>query len=582
MIENLELKLFRMNILVIMLILLSYGKLLQADTSNLLSNGSFDNIPSNGIARGWKDNSGWADVKVKYSAEIDEAYSRKSQKIECILFRSGAVQFTQPGIRITKGRGHSVSIWMKGDVVSPVELLLRKPGTPYSTYFSKSFKVDTTWREYKFRGISEVDVPNALFMIRFTGTGTLWIDDAVFTETSADGSSAQPLIGNQVSNGSFEVGLDRWGINIRETGGYEFAMPVSMQKQQPVIDVNNKKVGIASLKITIPENGRFRLTSPYIKVNPGREYALSLWLSSDRRRNLRIGLGAGSFGNGTSKSKMIQIERGWNRYILSTVLPAAPEDAWFVYVEAEGDGIIWVDGVQLEEGSVTRYSSNKLAEIGLKREHTATLYESDEDVSLTAILSSEKGGRYSAVIRSVDYQGEEKRLWKGDIVLAPNERRELNIGHPTMRLGYHRLVAQVSRFGEVLDTSEMAIGIVSKRASGSSFDSYFGGHSQFNRRSLDEIKMLGVDWLRMHPPDGTKWFIVERTEGKFDYFDESILLAKSMGFSILGSLDTTPRWASTAPPDQFGQGANGYRSYEPENLEEWEITFTRQFYTTRE
>lgn len=103
MIENLELKLFRMNILVIMLILLSYGKLLQADTSNLLSNGSFDNIPSNGIARGWKDNSGWADVKVKYSAEIDEAYSRKSQKIECILFRSGAVQFTQPGIRITKG-----------------------------------------------------------------------------------------------------------------------------------------------------------------------------------------------------------------------------------------------------------------------------------------------------------------------------------------------------------------------------------------------------------------------------------------------------------------------------------------------
>ena len=548
----------------------SYGKILHANNSTELANESFDRYQSNGIAREWQDNSGWADVKVKYSEESADAHSKQSQKIECVDFKSGAVQFIQSGLRIVKGQNYTVSIWMKGDIDSPAQIQLRKHGAPYTTYFSKSFKVDDTWREYKFSGIAAADDPSALFMVRFTSTGTLWLDDATFAEAGAGRSTAFPLIGNLIANGSFEVGLDRWGINIREAGGYEYKMPVEMLKQQPVVDVRNAKVGRASLKIIIPKNGRVLLTSPYVKINPGRKYSLSLWSASDKNRSIRIGLGAGSFGPGASQAKTVQVGRVWKKYTFSTVLLPAPDDAYHVFVGSEGDGTIRIDGVQFVEGDVTHYASHSFAEIGLKREGIATLYEVGKDVPLAAVVSSEKGGRFHALIKSVSYEGTISTLWNGDVVLAPNERREIKFECPAGHPGYYKLIAEVSKAGQLLDSSEMAVGFVAKRATDSTLDSPFGGHAYFNLENFKNMKLLGVGWLRMHPPLGTKWFVVEKNKDEFVFQDEPILLAKSMGFNILGSLDTTPRWASTAPPDQSGQGVDGYRSYAPKDLADWD------------
>lgn len=547
-----------------------YGQVLQAKDSTELANGSFDRIQSNGIASEWVDNSGWADVKVKYSAEIARAHSKQSQKIQCADFKSGAVQFAQRGVSVSKGRNYSVSLWMMGDVNSPVEILVRKHGAPYTTYFSKSFKVDGTWREYKFSGIAAADDPDAFFMVRFASTGTLWLDDATFTEASAHASAALPLIGNLISNGSFEVGLDRWGINIREAGGYEYEMPVEMLNQQPVVDTRSVQVGRSALKISIPKKGRVMLTSPYVKVNPGRKYSLSLWSASDKNRSVRIGLGAGSWGQGVSQAKVVQVGRVWKKFTFSTVLPPAPEDAFHVFVESEGDGNIWIDGVQFEEGDATEYAARSLVEIGLKREGTATLYEVGENTHLAALVSSEKGGSFLASIRSVSYEGKIANLWNGDVVLAPNERREIKFEHPAGQPGYFKLIAEVGKAGKLLDTSEMAIGIVAKLVTSPSPGSPFGGHARFNPEGFNNMKMLGAGWLRMHPPQGTKWSVVEKNKGKFVFYDEPILLARSMGFNILGSLDTTPRWASTAPSDQKGQDASGFRAYAPRDIADWE------------
>jgi hypothetical protein len=543
---------------------------LQAQDLNRLANGSFDNVQSNGIASEWRDNSGWADVKVKYSAEIERAHSKQSQKIECIDFKSGAVQFVQSGLRVSKGQKYAVSIWMKGDIDSPVQILSRKHGAPYTTYFSRSFKVDDIWREYKFTAIAAADDPDAFFMVRFTSTGTLWLDDVAITAAGAGRSTALPLVGNLIANGSFEVGLDRWGVNIREAGGYEYAMPVDLHKQQPVVDVRNAKIGRSSLKIIIPKNGRALLTSPFVIVNPGRNYSLSLWSASDKNRSIRIGLGTGSSGQHASLAKTVQVGRVWKKYTFSTVLPPAPDDAYHVFVESEGDGNIWIDGVQLEEGDATQYASHSLAEIGLKRDGISTLYEVGKDVSLAAVVSSEKGGSFHASIKSVSYEGTISTLWKGDVVLAPNERREIKFECPAGHPGYYKLIAEVGKAGQLLDSSEMAVGFVAKRVTDSTLDSPFGGHARFNLESFNNMKMLGVGWLRMHPPQGTKWFLVEKDKGKFVFYDEPILLAKSMGLNILGSLDTTPRWASTAPLDQSGQGVDGYRSYAPRDLADWE------------
>ena len=82
--------------------------------------------------------------------------------------------------------------------------------------------------------------------------------------------------------------------------------------------------------------------------------------------------------------------------------------------------------------------------------------------------------------------------------------------------------------------------------------------------------MLGVSWLRMHPPLGTKWFIVEPEKNRFQFIDQPIQYAKKLGFHILGSLDTTPRWASSAPNHLQNEKAQGYRAYPPEDISDWE------------
>ena len=81
-----------------------------ADGRNILNNGSFDGDYRGDIANGWKDNSGWADLKLKYDEETKTAHAGKAQKIDCLSFRFGAVQFVQPGVSLVKGRSYEIRI----------------------------------------------------------------------------------------------------------------------------------------------------------------------------------------------------------------------------------------------------------------------------------------------------------------------------------------------------------------------------------------------------------------------------------------------------------------------------------------
>ena len=543
---------------------------LQAEGYNLLANGGFDGFKSNGIAEEWRDNSDWADLKIVYSAEKTAAHSKLAQKIDCLRFNSGAVQFIQTGLEVSKGKIYEVSIWMKGSVASPVEILLRQQGSPYRAYFSKSFRVGDAWRKYKFTGVSVSNDSNAYFMVRFTGRGTLWLDDATYAEAKVAEPTLPAIPGNLISNGSFEIGLDRWGGNIREVGGYEFGMQVAMHSQRPVVDYAKSRVGRASLKISVPKYGRVLITSPYVKVNPGRKYSLSLWSTSNNSRNLRIGLGAGGWGQGISVNRSVSVGKGWQKYTFSSVLPPVDENAWYIFLESQGEGTVWIDGVQLNEGETADFTSHAPAEIGLKRAGKTRLYEVGAKALLSASISSDRGGVFSASIKSINFDGKISPIWSGEISLVKDGLHEIKFSHPTRIPGYYRLVAEINKAGKLLDRSELSIGIVNKRKTGSSVNSPFGGHARFNPESLNEMKLLGVDWLRMHPPLGTKWFLVEKNRGEYSFYDEPILLAKSMGFNILGSLDTTPRWASTAPADMQGEDANGFRSYPPKKLADWE------------
>ena len=556
---------------VFIFIIIVFSKSLSAQVPEFLFNGGFEGNYLKGVARGWHDNSGWADVNLKYYEESKAAHRGKAQKIECLSFGSGAVQFVQPNVHIQAGRAYEIRIWMKGKIDSPVDILLRKQGKPYTAYASSGFKVTEDWREYCFTAAPEVDDPSAFFMISFRSTGVLWVDDAALTDISSRTSGAAPLKGNLLANGSFEVGLDRWGVLIREAGGYEYEMPVRILNMKPDIDDKWYKIGRHSLRVSIPIQGRFILTSPYVRLNTGRKYSLSLWLSSNPPRSVRISLASGYLGKQVSIDKTFKVGSQWTLCELSAVFGPAQEDAYYIRLESEGQGDIWIDGVQLQEGDVSAFIPRCPVEIGLKREDISTIYTvGDRIVLQSTLMSSKNMGSCSISIRSKDFFGNTTELLKKDIVLRENDRHEIKFEHPSDRSGYFKVVAEIRQNDKVVDSSEMAIGVLHRQNIELFNSSPFGNHVSFDPNSLKIAKQLGVSWLRMHPPLGTKWFVVEQKKGKFVFQDKPILLAKSMGFNILGSLDTTPRWASSAPSDMQRQDAGGYRAYPPKDMADWE------------
>ena len=89
---------------------------------------------------------------------------------------------------------------------------------------------------------------------------------------------------------------------------------------------------------------------------------------------------------------------------------------------------------------------------------------------------------------------------------------------------------------------------------------------------LDKARTLGIQSQRFHPPLSTKWWAVEPEKGKWVFSDELIDEPISSGLSVLGLLDGTAKYASTAPPAQMAAKnpwPNNWGVYPPKDEEDW-------------
>ena len=155
----------------------------------LIRNGGFEEaFSTQGVAKGWGDNSAWAPVEVRYSDETTAIHAGgHAQKIECNLFKGGAVQFSQPGISVIRGGVYRISLWMKGSLDSLVEIQLRKEPAPYTTYASRLFNVSERWTRYSFDGVCQETDPAAMLIIRFGSTGVLNLDEVSCRQVGSQG-----------------------------------------------------------------------------------------------------------------------------------------------------------------------------------------------------------------------------------------------------------------------------------------------------------------------------------------------------------------------------------------------------------
>lgn len=536
----------------------------------LLHNPGFEEPFRNGVSVGWGDNSGWADVDVEYSRDTD-AVRGVSQRIISHRVSAGAVQFVQKKIPLEKDRSYLVSLWMKGELEGPVEVMLRKHGTPYTTYARKALRVNNEWSLYEFQLSSAVDDPSAMFMVRIAGRGQIWLDEASI-KVASEPLSIAPEAGNLIANASFEADLDRWAVQVRESGGYRHEMPVSFADVRPSIITGEVPHGLHAMRVDLPSYARMRMTTPPFPVSPGSVYTTSLWVKSNRPRILTISMKDMELGPQQILSKRIEAAGNWKRYHFTVEIPPSSGRSKILMIESEGKGSIWVDGVQVEIGEKRKFAPAGPVEVGFKRGRQPHLYHPDQPVALELCLATyevtDEG--FLLLINSRDFHGMARELMSMNVYPDGPGTQCYSINHPSDETGYYRVTASVSQNGTVVDRATIAIGIVPEISGPPLATSPFGGHARFNPTSLNAMRKLGVSWLRMHPPLGTKWFVVEPEQGRFEFNDKPIRYAKNLGFHILGSLDATPRWSSSAPSGMQAESAHGFRAYPPRNISDWE------------
>lgn len=117
----------------------------------------------------------------------------------------------------------------------------------------------------------------------------------------------------------------------------------------------------------------------------------------------------------------------------------------------------------------------------------------------------------------------------------------------------------------------IVFGALPKRTDECDQSSHFGAHTPLEPRYLDLAKRIGVKWIRLHDFGlQTWWTSVEKQKGQFTFDDAPVSDAVKRGFSILGVLEATPSWASSAPAGTREDDFYAHRAYPARDIKDWE------------
>ncbi|MCS7306008.1 MAG: carbohydrate binding domain-containing protein [Thermoguttaceae bacterium] len=534
----------------------------------LVRNGGMEGPFSDGIAHGWVKNC-YGVNEVVFAEETKDVHAGKSaQRITCLKFTSGGVQFHSADLAVEKGKPYTIRLWMKGDIESPVYIGLRKHGPPYTSYLKRHVRVKPQWRAYILAGEASETDPSCALYLMFAGTGTLLVDEvSVLPGIQRQMPPSQmppPEKGNRIYNSGFEAGPEGW----TPTDGF-------------VLDQTVAHSGRASARIG-PADLRGLECRPF-PVRSGMQYTASLWIKAEKPNTpvtLRLFEWADEGGDQPSHRDEVctrlTASTHWQRYHLTgTVWP----NMWEHYVlRIAPGGPVWIDDVQVEEGELTDYRPSQPIEVGAE---TATrACQVGQQVEVLAYVA-----RWQSVENSSDGKPADtppdaipllytlEDLWNRPVqkVLrhvsgSGPERVSFTIDRP----GMYRVRVQA---GDSPATGEVWFGVFPHRDRAVRPNALFGTHVRAVARhpthSFLLSEAMGARWVRLHDfGDFCHWYVVEPEKGRFVWHDAEVQELRSRGFMIMANLGHPPLWAARPHPKDQDHGR--WTSAPPREMTEWE------------
>lgn len=494
------------------------------------------------VAKGWGDNSSWADVKVAYSAATTDPHRGKTaQRIHVARVASGAVQYVQ-AVPFAAGRVYAFSVWMRGRPGDTVSLLLRRQGAPYTQYAGTDATLSAEWREYTVEGVVPEEV-DGMVMLRMSQAMDIQVDDARLTDISAAATDAPPHVGNLVAGGSFEAGMPfGWSTRIEGAPLWEWL------DARPVVDTTVAHGGAASYRIDVPSGASASLRSPLIRPNVLRPHAASVWVkASHPDTHVRVEL------EKTGIARDVSVGTAWQRVDIAGTLPFQRWTRLRIWTRAP-DGAepdptavsLWVDGVQVEEAAQPsaeyRPAMPFEATLGLGRPGSIVFDGEAAAVALNVVPAPPAGATLRLAV--VDAFGDSHAV---EPVALPAASFPLPDFAKRPRGVFKLTGTVVDAAGAPLTAPvQLVWSRLPKPREIAPEQSYFGIHMPLAADYVAVARATGTRWVRLHDASMlTKWPITETAPGQWEFYDRSIDAAHQGGLAVLGMLDGAPRWTST-------------------------------------
>jgi hypothetical protein len=556
----------------------------------------FGDIQPDGIARGWRDNSSWADVDVAYRAgQVFEEL--KAQRVTLTRIGAGRAQLQGPAISIRKGNIYTISLRMKSLAGSaPVEFMIRERGAPYKAFaVRRTLDAGPEWQTRVFFVEARSDAPEYVLFLAFPRVCDVLIERLdILEETPAGFASRAASTGDARdlallnANPAFLFGrvgyatsaaIDRRTQYPLRTGDqYSLNPPPFSTRALP----DGKTVGVLGLG-----DHSAQLLTTMADLVPGRSLtALARVRRVGEKNSGPVTLRIFSPAFPSPETNGSRVGADWTDLALAVRPPLEEGLQARAELVASGSG---GEGGELEiaylvlthepekalahiaaNGGEGRGGEGPSPAFGAEPDRAMTFYEAGETPVIT--LHHAEGGADKAVREArevlwkiVDVHGNPLRTgnWKLATPDGPRMHRVENLPVGWWQLRWEAPWAR-PRAGVINLAVVPPTGRIARE------ESPFGIHVEGCEYGLEKMRYMGIQWLRTNNPLWTKWTAVQPERDVWVYPDRQVDLFCKAGKSILFNLDRTPRWAAR-DPDNYRPGTDymDSRADLPADWEAW-------------
>lgn len=367
----------------------------------------------------------------------------------------------------------------------------------------------------------------------------------------ATGAAQQGTLGgNLLDDSSFEVGVGHaWGVSL---GGQP-----SRASWSSYYDSTTAVDGKCSLKIpttlvqVTPELARstFAIETRSYPLKAGGKYTLSLYLKSDKPRNVTFGLmGLGPIGKNqrgrpklqpdvSALRQVAKLTTEWKRYSVAGTLPEAAAGLYHVKLEYHGDdpaaGFVWVDAVQLQEGDLTDYAAAQPVQVGFRSPVPGNIYYDTEPAKLDLLIynSGAASGTTNINYTITDLFDHPVDKAAIPVDLSKGKHIEQSIELFNKKRGVFRILASIE--GSSAGPAEWVYSVLppNQHLNEMYEAGFLGTDSNLKPDALKILKRANFNWALSKFI--ARWNLAEPQKGQFRFFDDQVENARQAGVALV-------------------------------------------------